>query len=71
MKKTYKVEIDCPTCGSKLEKCVLDQPGVEGCKINFLTQKLVIDAPAEDQERIISDVISKMKKIDDDIVIHG
>ena len=69
MKKTYKVEVDCPVCAQKLEDCVSGIAGVESCTVNFLTQKLSINAEKEEQSRIIPDVIAKMKKIDDDVVI--
>lgn len=35
-----------------------------------MTQKLVIEAEADAQDKIIHEIAEKMKKIDDDIVIH-
>lgn len=70
MKKTYKIEVDCPVCAGKLEKCALATEGVESCSVNVMTQKLVIDAEADAQDKIIHEIAEKMKKIDDDIVIH-
>lgn len=69
MRKTYKVEVDCPTCAAKLEKCAASQPGVESSSVNLMTQKLTINAPAEKQQEIIENIIRQMKKIDDDVVI--
>lgn len=45
-------------------------PGVEKCAVNLMTQKLTVNADEEKQEQIIQDVIKKMKKIDDDVVIY-
>lgn len=70
MKKTYKIEVDCPVCAGKLEKCAKETAGVESCSVNVMTQKLVIDAAADAQDQIIHEIAEKMKKIDDDIVIH-
>ncbi len=70
MKKTYKVEVDCPTCASKLEKCVLKIDGVQDCKVNVMTQKLSIEADPDKQESIIRQVVKEMKDIDDDVVIY-
>lgn len=70
MKKTYKIEVDCPICASKLEDCAKTTAGVESCSVNLMTQKLVINAQAEAQDQIIHEIVEKMKKIDDDIVIH-
>ena len=69
MKKTYKVEVDCPVCAQKLEDCVSKIDGVESCTVNFLTQKMSINAEKEEQNRIINEAIAQMKKIDDDVVI--
>ncbi|WP_019892245.1 cation transporter [Allobaculum stercoricanis] len=70
MKKTYEIEVDCPVCAGKLEKCALATEGVESCSVNVMTQKLVIEAEADAQDKIIHEIAEKMKKIDDDIVIH-
>lgn len=70
MKKTYKIEVDCPTCAAKLQDCAAKTEGVENCSVNLMTQKLVIEAPAESQKDIIESIAKKMKKIDDDIVIY-
>lgn len=69
MRKTYKIEVDCPTCAAKLEECVKKTDGVENCSVNLMTQKLTVVADADKQEAIINDVIKRMKKIDDDVVI--
>lgn len=70
MRKTYKVEVDCPTCAAKLQDTASQIEGVESCSVNLMTQKLAIQAEAEEQERIIREIADKMKKIDDDVVIY-
>ena len=49
MKKSYKVEIDCPNCAAKVENAVNKLDGVTKCTINFMTQKLTLETEAEDQ----------------------
>lgn len=71
MKKTYKIEMDCPTCAAKLEKCVSSLDGVESCSVNLMTQKLSVTAPLEKQPEIIQAAIQQMKRIDDDVVIFA
>lgn len=71
MKKTYRIEVDCPNCAAKLENCVKSIEGVESCSVNLMTQKLVVNAAAEKQKDIISSAIDQMKKIDDDVVIFA
>ncbi len=69
MRKTYKVELDCPTCAQKLENCVKQTDGVVKCSVNLMTQKLVIQSEGRDPQEIIEEIAKKMKKIDDDVVI--
>ena len=56
MKKTYEIEVDCPVCAGKLEKCALATEGVESCSVNVMTQKLVIEAEADAQDKIIHEI---------------
>lgn len=70
MKKTYKIEVDCPTCAPKLQSCAEQTEGVEKCSVNLMTQKLVIEAPAESQKAIIESIAKRMAYIDDDVVIY-
>lgn len=70
MKKTYRIEVDCPTCAEKLEQCAAAESGVDSCSVNPMTQKLVIDAPADQHAEIIEAIARKMKSIDDDVVIY-
>lgn len=70
MRKTYKIEVDCPTCAQKLEDCAVATAGVEKATVNLMTQKLAIQAEKEEQDRIIREIADKMKKIDDDVVIY-
>lgn len=69
MRKTYKVEVDCPTCAQKLENCAANTEGVVKCSVNLMTQKLVIQCEGRDPQDIIEEIAKKMKKIDDDVVI--
>lgn len=69
MKKTYKIEVDCPVCAQKAEQAIAKIEGVESCGVNFMTQKLFINAPREKQEAILDEAIARLKKVDDDIVI--
>lgn len=71
MKKTYKIEVDCPTCAAKLQNCVEKTEGVESCLVNLMTQKLVINAEAGAHKAIIESVIEQMHDIDDDVVIYA
>lgn len=70
MKKQYRIEVDCPVCAQKMEDCVTKIDGVETCRVNFMTQKMSVEAPREKQADIISQAQRLLKKVDDDIVIY-
>ena len=45
MRKVFKLdEIDCAVCAGKLEDAIKKLDGVQDAKINFLTQKLTLEA---------------------------
>ena len=45
MKIKYTLSgLDCPNCAAKLEKMLAEATGAENVKINFLTERLTIDA---------------------------
>lgn len=45
MKKTFKLdELDCANCGAKMQDAIGKIEGVNSVKVNFMAQKLTIDA---------------------------
>ena len=45
MKKKFKLdELDCAVCGAKMEDAIRKIPGVNDVQVNFLLQKLTLDA---------------------------
>lgn len=61
--------IDCPHCAEKIEKKVNKIKGVNKIQINFLSQKMIIDASDEDIENIINEITIIAKKIEKDFCI--
>lgn len=70
MRKSYKIEVDCPTCAAKLEDCASKTPGVDSCAVNLMTQKLTLCSNEGNLAEIVKEIAEKMKKIDDDVVIY-
>lgn len=65
MKKTYKMSgVDCANCAAKMENEISKLDGVNACSVNFMLQKLTIDADAEKLEGIIEKAGAVCKKID-------
>ena len=70
MKKTYRLQdLDCANCAAKLEDLVSKLPGVESARVNFLSQKLVLEADGSQLDAIVSAAKQAAKKVDPDIVI--
>lgn len=68
MKKSYNIEIDCALCASKCEEAVRKMEEVTSCVINFMTQKMIIEA--DDVDKIIKKVEKVCKKIEPDFEIE-
>ena len=65
MKKTYKlVDLDCANCARKMQDAISRLEGVTGCTVNFLTQKLTIEA--DDVDALMKDVVKCIKKVEPD-----
>ena len=53
MKKTIKIKnLDCANCAAKLEDKINKITKVDNAVVNFLTQKIVIEATDEDFEEL-------------------
>ncbi len=69
MKKKFKCEVDCANCAQKLEDAIKKIEGVTDAKVNFIMQKLTLEAPDEIFEDIFAEVIRTAKIIEPDTVI--
>lgn len=60
MKKVLKLEdLGCAHCASKMEEAICKLDGVKSANINFIMQKLTIEADDE----VFDDVVKKSMKI--------
>lgn len=65
MKKTYKLEnLDCANCAAKMETAISKMDDVDACNINFMSQKMTIEAADEKFEAILDDAQKAIKKVD-------
>ena len=70
MRKSFKLdEIDCAVCAGKLEDAIKKLDGVTDAKVNFLTQKLTLEAAAEAFEDIFESVVKLTADIEPDCEI--
>ena len=66
MKKRYKFEVDCANCAAKVEEAVKKIDGVNDATVNFMAQKLVLDADDARFDEILQEVIAVAKKVEPD-----
>ncbi len=68
MKKTFKlVDLDCAHCAQKMEDAINGLPGVTSANVNFLSQKMTIEA--DDINAVMKDVVKCCKKVEPDCEI--
>lgn len=70
MKKTYTCEVDCANCANKIENALQQIPGVESVTVNFMTQKMILEAPKENFKEIFNKCVEEAKKIESDCEIY-
>ena len=70
MRKSFKLdEIDCAVCAGKLEDAIKKLDGVTDAKVNFLTQKLTLEAADQAFEDIVESVVKLTADIEPDCEI--
>ena len=70
MKKRYLIEdLCCANCAAKMEEGIRKIDGVNSATINFLTQKLTLDAEDDRLEAILDEAERIIRKIEPDCVL--
>ena len=58
MKKKFKLnEIDCANCALKLEESIKEISGVKDAKVNYMMQKLTVEADEADMDGVVEKVL--------------
>lgn len=71
MKKTYKIDVDCPNCASKMEEATKNTKGVKNANVNFMLLKM--DVEFEDDaniDEVMKEVLKNCKKVESDSEIY-
>ena len=67
MKKSFKLdELGCANCGAKMEDAIKKIEGVVSAKVNFMAQKLTIEASDERFNDIMDEAQRVCHKIEPD-----
>lgn len=70
MKKVFKLQdLDCANCAAKMEKAIQGIQGVEHATVNFMTQKLTLQASDADFDRVFAEAQKAMRKVEPDCSI--
>ena len=58
MRKTFKLdEIDCANCARKLQDAIAKVDGVSSVSINFITQKMTLEADDARFDDVLGEVV--------------
>ena len=67
MKKVFKMQdLDCANCAAKMEAAISKIPGVQKAIMNFMTQKLTLEAEDEKLDEILQQAAKICRKIEPD-----
>ena len=70
MKKVYRLkDLDCANCAAKMERNIRKVKGVNDASVNFLTQKMTVDAEDSRFEEIMDEVVKLCRRVEPDCVI--
>ena len=70
MKKVFKLkDLDCANCAAKMETAILKLDGVENASVNFMTQKLTLEAADDAFEQVLKDVQKTIRKVEPDCTL--
>ncbi|MCR5544950.1 MAG: cation transporter [Lachnospiraceae bacterium] len=70
MKKKFKCEVDCANCAAKMEDAGKKIDGVVDLNINFMTQKLTMEAEEDRFDAVLEEVVKVCKKVEPDFEIE-
>ena len=70
MKKTYKIDVDCANCASKMEQAAKNTDGVKDATVNFMMLKMIVEfEEGADPKKIMKEVQKNCKVVEDDCEI--
>lgn len=67
MRKVYRIEeLDCANCARKMEDAIRKIEGVENVTVNFLTQKMILQAEDSRFEAILQQAVKICRRVEPD-----
>ncbi len=70
MKKKFNLQdLDCANCAAKMEEAIKKIEGVNDASVNFMSQKMMVDAADDRFDAIMNEVVKVCAKVEPDCVI--
>ncbi len=70
MKKSYKIEVDCPNCANKMEQAAAKTEGVKSASVSFMTLRMTVEfCDGADEKTVMAQVLKNCKKAESDCEI--
>lgn len=70
MRKIFKLEdLDCANCAQKMEDAVKKLEGVTYASVNFMAQKLTLEADDEIFDEVLKKTVKAIKKVEPDCTV--
>ena len=70
MKKTFELEdLDCANCARKMQEAVEKIEGVNSCSVNFMTQKMILEADDAQYDKILKQAVKTIAKVEPDCTV--
>ncbi|MGG3505332.1 cation transporter [Paenibacillus sp. FSL W8-0187] len=72
MKKTYKLSnLDCANCAAKIENGIRKLSDVTEVKVNFMGQRMILEAPDDKFNAVLEESKKVIKKLEPDVSIEA
>ena len=72
MKKAFKLsELDCGHCAQEIEDAVAKLDGVTKVRVNFMSQRMTLEADDARFDEIVGEIKKIIKTIEPDAVFEG
>lgn len=67
MKKSFMLEdLDCANCAAKMEAAIRKIDGVTDVSVNFIAQKLTLEAPDERFDEVLKAAVKAIRRVEPD-----
>ena len=67
MKKTFKLrDLDCANCAAKMETAISKLPDVQSVNVNFMQQKMTLEAPDAVFDQVLQSAVKCISKVEPD-----